>query len=100
VTPEERVAWDAMNACCDEGDSDAYRWSFAHWAEIATRTRAASVQTTLNNEIARDGQIINNAHCVCGHPAYEHFRDHNACMFATETETWACDCTEFTNEGS
>lgn len=34
--------------------------------------------------------------CICGHLRGDHFRHDGQCLFSTETETWACDCVEFT----
>lgn len=39
TNPEVQKAWVMMNACCDEGDSDAYRWAFKKWADLAIATR-------------------------------------------------------------
>lgn len=34
--------------------------------------------------------------CTCGHTQAQHFHERGECMASTRTETWACDCHEFT----
>lgn len=36
------------------------------------------------------------AACTCGHLRGDHFRHDGQCLHSTDTDTWACDCAEFT----
>jgi len=38
---------------------------------------------------------IDGTLCVCGHGRADHFRESGHCMFSTESETFACSCSEY-----
>lgn len=37
--------------------------------------------------------------CVCEHPAPEHLHERGQCLASTPTQTWACDCHEYRQQG-
>jgi len=59
------------------------------WVFVRYAANAGS-QATRPDDLTLVAPIV----CRCGHPAGEHWRDRQTCMYSTPTETFACGCSE------